>query len=75
MNCKKCGEAIAEDAVFCPKCGQKQIEEPTTTGEEKRNTKKPKTADTTSGCVMGIQFIMGIILVVVSFSALLSTCS
>lgn len=75
MFCKKCGEAIAEDAIFCPKCGQKQVEESPAMEKGKSNTEELTTKDAVSGGISVIQLIVSIVLVVVGCSALLSTCS
>ena len=74
MFCKKCGVELAEDAVFCPKCGQKQVEEPHPPPEGPKE-EKITTQDAVSGGLGIIQIIVAIALVVVGFSALLSTCS
>jgi len=34
MICKKCGEEIPDDAEFCPKCGQNQKENTSSTVED-----------------------------------------
>lgn len=75
MFCKKCGEEVAEDVVFCPKCGQKQVEESPETAKEGGENKELTTKEAVSGGFGIIQFIVAIALVVVGFSALLSTCS
>lgn len=76
MYCKKCGEEIAEDVVFCPKCGQKQVEESPKTAKEVSENNDITTKEAVSGGSLGvIQFIVAIVLIVVGFSALLSTCS
>ena len=74
MFCQKCGVELAEDAVFCPKCGQKQVEESQPTPEGPKE-EKITTQDAVSGGLGIIQIIVAIALVVVGFSALLSTCS
>lgn len=75
MFCKKCGVEIAEDVVFCPKCGQKQVEESPEMAKEEGENKELTTQDAVSGGLGIIQIIVAIALVVVGFSALLSTCS
>lgn len=75
MFWKKCGEEIAEDVVFCPKCGQKQVEESPETAKEDGENKELTTREVVSGGLGIIQLILAIIIVVVGFSALLSTCS
>ena len=75
MFCKKCGTEIAEDVVFCPKCGQKQVEESPETAKEGSENKELTTQAAISGGLGIIQLIVAIALVVVGFSALLSTCS
>ena len=76
MYCKKCGEEIAEDVVFCSKCGQKQVEESPKTAKEVSENNDITTKEAVSGGSLGvIQFIVAIVLIVVGFSALLSTCS
>lgn len=74
MFCKKCGVEIAEDVVFCPKCGQKQVENPNPTPEGPKE-EKITTKEAVSGGLGIIQFIVAIIMVVVGLSGLLSTCS
>lgn len=64
MFCNKCGLEIADDAVYCPKCGQRQNE---TDPQTEKNT--------LSGCLDGVQFIVAINMIIVGFFALLATCS
>lgn len=71
MYCKKCGSEIAEDAVFCPKCGQKQTDQ-TNIVTESIPTHKPNAAK--SGIVI-IQVFVAIVVIIFGFVSLLSTCS
>lgn len=64
MFCKKCGVEISDDFVYCPKCGQRQVE-----------TEPQTEKNTLSGCLDGLQLIVAINLIIVGFFALLATCS
>lgn len=66
MFCKKCGEQIPDDSVFCPKCGQAL--------NETRNQEEPATGGVQGG-VQVIVFIVSIIMIIVGLFTFLDTCS
>ena len=61
--CSKCGNELFDEAVVCPKCG---------CATEKPITEKKKDTQPNKNAMMGTLFIIGGILVIVLFVALVA---
>jgi uncharacterized membrane protein YvbJ len=64
MYCNKCGNFIANDSTFCPKCGQRVS----------GTAQEPTTTDKVQGGLQAITLIVAIIMIIIGSSALLGGC-
>ena len=77
MFCKYCGAEIADDSIFCQKCGQKVSEDTPSEDTPSDNSPKeqtPANGQQQGGFVSFLALVAGIVCAIMGAMALLQGC-